>query len=92
MSCRVSEEGLLSFIAKSRGLPWSFEWGICFPLACIHSLEIYAAVCFPIATFQEVEEFRHDSMGYLAICLAFALLALLLSEYLISRGSSLCDY
>jgi len=87
----MSEEGLLSFIAKSRGLSWSFEWGICFPLACIHSLEIYAVVSFPIATFQEAEEFRHE-MRYLTICLAFTLLALLLSEHLISRGSSLCDY
>jgi len=87
----MSEEGLLSFIAKSRGLPWSFGWGICFPLACIHSLEIYAIISFPIATFQEVEELR-DGMRYLTICLAFALLALLLSEHLISRGSSSCDY
>jgi len=87
----MSEEGFLSFIAKSRGLPWSFEWGICFPLACIHSLGIYAVAWFPIAALQESERFRHG-VRYLTICLAFALLTFLLSEHLISCGLSLCHH
>lgn len=78
----TSEGGTHSLTVKSRGHSWSFEWGICFPLACIHSLGICAVVCFPITAILEAEEFRYR-LPYLAICLALALLTLLLSKRLI---------
>lgn len=85
MCCRMSEEGFHRFAAKSRGLPWSFEWGICLPLGYVHFLGIWAVACFP-TTFREAE-FGYR-LRYLAICLALAFLTLLLSKQLPFSGSA----
>jgi len=78
--CRLeSEEGFHSLTAKSRGLPWSFEWGLCFPLAYVHFLGVWAVACFSVTTFQEAEEVGYR-LRYLTTCLALAFLTLLLSE------------
>ena len=66
---------------KSRGLPWSFEWGLCFPLAYVHFLGIWAVACSSITTLQEAEEFGYG-LRYLATCFTLAFLTLLLSEKL----------
>ena len=83
----LAEEGFHSFSAKSRGLHWSFEWGICFPLACAHFLGILSVACFSTTAVQEVGEFRHR-LRYLVICLTLAFLTLLLSEQLPLCGLS----
>lgn len=77
----TSEEGFHSFTAKSRGLRWSFEWGLCFPLAYLHFLGVWAVACFSITTFREAEaeEFGYE-LCYLTTCLTLAFLTLLLSE------------
>jgi len=72
-------EGFHSFAAKLLDLSWSFEWGVCFPLVGIYSLEVYATACF---ISWEPEEL----MGYLTICLALTLFTLSLSKRLIFHG------
>lgn len=80
----TSEDGFHSFIAKPWGLAWSFEWGLCFPLAYVHFLGVCAVACSSITTFREAEEFGYG-LRYLATCLTLTLLTLLLSEQLCLR-------
>ena len=82
--CHLTSERFHSFIAKSRGIPWSFGWGICFPLACIHSIEICAVACFPATAFREGGELKYR-IPYLVVCFTLTLLTLLLSKQLVSH-------
>ena len=77
----MSKEGFDSFITQVRGIPWSFGWGICFPLVWIHSIGVFAVACFPVTIFEDAE-YSGYRLHYRAICLALALLTLSLSERL----------